>query len=44
MVNVVKAAANNITKDVIRNLPSSLDKKLLSVLQKNGKTLKYIKE
>ena len=34
--NAVNNAANNVSKDIIRNLTSLVDKRLLSLVQKNG--------
>ena len=34
--NAVKNAANNVSKDVMGNLTSSVDKRLLSLVQKGG--------
>ena len=38
--NAVKDA-NNVSKDVIRNLTSSVDKRLLSLVQNNGGYIKH---
>ena len=38
--SAVKNAANNVSKDVIGNLTSSVDKRLLSLVQKDGGYIK----
>ena len=39
--NDVKNAASNVSKDVIRNLTSSVYKRLLSLVQKDGGYIKH---
>ena len=39
--NAVNNAANNVSKDVKRNLTSSVDKRLLSLVQRNGEYIKH---
>ena len=39
--NAVNNAANNVSKDIIRNLTSLVDKRLLSLVQKNGGYIKH---